>query len=545
MYINTNTAALNSWLDLQNTQQSMNNVLEQLSSGYQINSAADNPAGLAISEQMQSQINGMSQAYQNAQSGISMLQTADGALGQVQNILQSMYSLATQSANDTNIGVDRGSLQSEMNQYTSEINSIVNQTAFNNKNLLGGTLTSLNLAIGADPNQELQIGFSAADAVSLGVAGYNPNGATFAAASTAAATTDGLTGLSLFTGSSTTNPYGSYGLGPTSTSGTPTGSYQIAMTAASLAQVNGDTIYAGSGDTATIATTSNTTGNSASLAVSGLTYTGSSTQSVELQANYSAGTAAATSVQYSTNGGSTWITATTNSSGDYVFGSTGLTAATATFTLGATAVDTGAADYTLNLTPAQTTFQLQDSSGNNIGSATTVYGQANASQNVTVGDANNGQAIQLTYNAGTFFSGSTASSSVTLPSAFAFDISYAANSTASGSDGTLSSKATVGGGLSIMNYSQASSTQSSLQSAMNQISAERANVGAWQNRLQFASSGLQTSQNNLTSAQAGIMDANVALDTANLAKDQVLQQSGVAMLAQAEQIPQALLKLLP
>lgn len=543
MYINTNTAALNSWLDLQNTQQSMNNVLEQLSSGYQINSAANNPAGLAISEQMQSQINGMSQAYQNAQSGISMLQTADGALGQVQNILQSMYSLATQSANDTNIGVDRGSLQSEMNQYTSEIDSIVNQTAFNNKNLLGGTLTSLNLAIGADPNQELQIGFSAADAVSLGVAGYNPNGATFAAASTATATSDGLTGLSLFTGSNTTNPYGSYGLGPTSTSGTPTGNYQIAMTAASLAKVNGDTIDGAS--SSDLATTSNTTGNSASLAVSDLTYTGSSTQSIEVQANYSAGTATATSVQYSTDGGSTWITATTNSSGDYVFGSTGLTAATVAFELGATATDTGSANYTLNLTPAQTTFQLQDSSGNNIGSATTVYGQASSSQNVTVGDANNGQAIQLTYNAGTFFSAATASGDITLPSNFNFNISYAANSTASGSDGTLSSKATVGGGLSIMNYTQASATQSALQSAMNQISAERANVGAWQNRLQFASSGLQTSQNNLTSAQAGIMDANVALDTANLAKDQVLQQSGVAMLAQAEQIPQALLKLLP
>ncbi len=542
MYINTNVAALNSWLNLQNTQGSMNQVLQQLSSGYQINSAADNPAGLAISQQMQSQINGMNQAYQNAQSGTSMLQTADGALGQVQNILQSMYSLATQSANDTNVGVDRASLQSEMNQYTAEINSIVNQTSFNNKNLLGGTLQHINLAIGADPNQELQIGFSASDAVSLGVAGNSPSAATVAAGSTALATTDGVSGLTLFGSTSTTNPFGSYGLQATSTSGTPTGQYQIQMTAASLAQVNGDSLY--SGNTALIDPTTN--GANTQLTSGEVNYSGSTSQNIEIKVTTSA-TTSVSSVEYSTNGGSTWTAATTN--GDaFTLGATGVTlGSSATSAFVTSAATASASDvYNLSFTPASTSFQLLDNTGTSIGSATTVYGESSSNQAVAIGDANNGQAIQFNYNAHTFLSATTSTATVTLPSSpLSFNVTYTANQSATGSDGALTTKATVGGGLSVMNYQQASSTQQALQGALNQISAERANVGAWQNRLQFASSDLQTSQQNLTTAQAGIMDANVALDTAQLAKYQVLQQSGVAMLAQAEQIPQSLLKLLP
>ncbi|EQD43332.1 flagellin domain-containing protein, partial [mine drainage metagenome] len=131
MFVNTNVAALNAWLNLSNTQNSMTSILQQLSSGLKINSAANNPAGLAISQQMQSEISGMNQAYQNSQTAINLFQTADSALGSIQSILQSMRSLASQASTSTNNSTDLQALQSEMNQYAQQITQISNDTNFN------------------------------------------------------------------------------------------------------------------------------------------------------------------------------------------------------------------------------------------------------------------------------------------------------------------------------------------------------------------------------------------------------------------------------
>jgi len=138
MRINTNVAALNSYNQLKNTQGNLSKSLERLSSGKRINSAADDAAGLAISEKMNAQIRGLAQAQRNAQDSISMIQTAEGALKESHAILQRMRELSVQAANDTNTSDDRAEIQKEIDSLTAELTNIGETTEFNTKNLLNG-----------------------------------------------------------------------------------------------------------------------------------------------------------------------------------------------------------------------------------------------------------------------------------------------------------------------------------------------------------------------------------------------------------------------
>ena len=138
LQINTNIAAMNAYRNLSSTQNAMSTSLERLSSGLRINRAADDAAGLAISENLRAQANGLNQATANAQDGISLIQTAEGALNETHSILQRMRQLAVQSANDTNSTTDRGAIQSEVDQLAKELNRIGNTTQFNGANLLRG-----------------------------------------------------------------------------------------------------------------------------------------------------------------------------------------------------------------------------------------------------------------------------------------------------------------------------------------------------------------------------------------------------------------------
>ncbi|WP_404356184.1 hypothetical protein LG291_22410 [Cytobacillus firmus] len=138
MIINNNIPALNTYRQMGANQKANANAMEKLSSGLRINKAGDDAAGLAISEKMRAQVRGLDQASRNSQDGISMIQTAEGALQETQNILQRMRELATQAANDTNVEVDRAEIQKEMNALTSEINRIGETTEFNTQKLLNG-----------------------------------------------------------------------------------------------------------------------------------------------------------------------------------------------------------------------------------------------------------------------------------------------------------------------------------------------------------------------------------------------------------------------
>ncbi|MEK3935487.1 flagellin [Sporosarcina sp. FSL W7-1349] len=169
MRINHNIAALNTHRQLgaNNTQASKN--LEKLSSGLKINRAGDDAAGLAISEKMRGQIRGLDMAAKNAQDGISLIQTAEGALNETHAILQRMRELAVQAANDTNVTADRTSIQDELTALTSEINRIAANTEFNTQNLLGGTFSDKTFHIGANSGQAITLTIATMTAAALSI----------------------------------------------------------------------------------------------------------------------------------------------------------------------------------------------------------------------------------------------------------------------------------------------------------------------------------------------------------------------------------------
>jgi flagellin len=146
---------------------------EKLSSGYRINRAGDDAAGLSISEKMRSQIRGLNKAASNAQDGISLIQVAEGALNESHSILQRMNELATQAANDTNTETDRNSIQAEIDQLTSELDRIQSTTQFNTQNLLDGSFTGKNLQVGSLCGQSISISIKSMDSTTLNVNGMS------------------------------------------------------------------------------------------------------------------------------------------------------------------------------------------------------------------------------------------------------------------------------------------------------------------------------------------------------------------------------------
>jgi flagellin len=195
LQINTNIAAMNAYRNLSSTQNAMSTSLERLSSGLRINRAADDAAGLAISEKLRAQSNGLNQATSNAQDGISLIQTAEGALNETHSILQRMRQLAVQSANDTNSTTDRGAIQSEVDQLAKELNRIGNTTQFNGANLLRGdstadatastTTKSVTFQVGANAGQTLTVNVSDSRGGKLGLAFTDSTNATAATDETA------------------------------------------------------------------------------------------------------------------------------------------------------------------------------------------------------------------------------------------------------------------------------------------------------------------------------------------------------------------------
>ncbi|MCX2811083.1 flagellin [Bacillus sp. ChL18] len=169
MRINHNIAALNTSRQLNAGSNSAAKNMEKLSSGLRINRAGDDAAGLAISEKMRSQIRGLDMASKNAQDGISLIQTSEGALNETHSILQRMSELATQAANDTNTDSDRSELQKEMDQLASEVTRISTDTEFNTKKLLDGTAQNLTFQIGANEGQTMSLSINKMDSESLKV----------------------------------------------------------------------------------------------------------------------------------------------------------------------------------------------------------------------------------------------------------------------------------------------------------------------------------------------------------------------------------------
>ena len=169
MVVQHNLSAMNTNRQMGMVTNSLQKSTEKLSSGYKINRAADDAAGLSISEKMRAQIRGLDKASDNAQDGISLIQVAEGALNETHSILQRMNELATQAANDTNTSTDRGAIQKEINQLTSEIDRIRSTTQFNTQNLLDGNFKNKNLQVGSLKGQKITLSIDNMDATSLSV----------------------------------------------------------------------------------------------------------------------------------------------------------------------------------------------------------------------------------------------------------------------------------------------------------------------------------------------------------------------------------------
>lgn len=485
MRINQNISAMNAWRNLQSTDGAMSKSLERLSSGLRINRAADDAAGLAISEKMRGQVKGLNQARTNAQDAISLIQTAEGGLNETHSILQRMRELAVQAASDTSTDADRQQIQKEVDQLASEITRISNTSEFNTKNLLAGGFQGQKFQIGANKGQDISVNIGAMDGFTLGVAG-NAGTASLTAASGVASADNAGQGLSA----------ASY-------------SIDVDYTAA----VND-------------AAPNESAGGAASIAG---TYTGSSNASYRVEVLSTSGAGATTEVQsarVSTDNGTNWTTYT----GAF---STGIDIGDGiSLTVAQNAGNAAGNVITFTETAAKATVKLQVAGpGADIGTGVTV---TNSTSKITIGNSSTDATLDVNLNWATMADGD-----VTV------NMTYNSSSAAVVSaNGTITTEAKAAKGIYVNTQARASRAIDIINSAIAKVSDQRSELGAIQNRLEHTIANLGTAAENISAAESRIRDVDMANEMASFTRSQILLQAGTAMMAQANQKPQSILQLL-
>jgi flagellin len=501
--INTNIASLNAQRQLNQSQSALSTALQRLSSGLRINSAKDDAAGLAISERFTSQIRGMDQARRNANDGVSLAQTGEGALSQMGDLLQRVRELAVQSANATNTASDRQALNQEVSQLVSELDRFSQTTEFNGLKLLDGSFTSATYQVGANANQVIT-----ATSTNFRTDKYGTNQllsnssitmASSAGVSAATATTGGAATLTI---------NGSAG----------SGTVALLNTTADSAKSLASSINAQSqtGVKASAKTQFDVTFTTGTAYVVNVLGTNSAAEQVSFTvgaANDADGLAAAIQA-FNDKSSKTGVTASLNSLG------TGITLTAldgSNVTLGTTAATSGA------ITVAATA--TTDREATTAATQGTATGALSGSNSVTV------------------------MGTVTLDS----DKSYSINQSATAASGLFGSGAASNqsssslqkvSSLDITSVVLATRAIRIADNALTLVNGQRASFGALQNRFDATISNLQTSSENMQAARSRIRDADFASETANLTRGQILQQAGTAMLAQANALPNNVLTLL-
>jgi len=490
--VNTNVASINAQRNLLSSQNTLNRSLARLSSGLRINSAKDDAAGLAISDRMNSQIRGLNQAVRNANDGISLSQTAEGALQESTNILQRIRELAVQSANDTNTTSDRQNIQKEVTQLQSELNRIAEQTSFNGQTVLDGTFTAAKFHVGAFADQNISVTIGNAKASAMG-----------------AYTETSILNIGVLTGDTAADVNGviadtvtvSGNLGSTDVS------YLISATAAEIAAgVNG--VEGDTGVTATAKTTADISLGAAAIVGVALSFS-LSTENGTQAAQGSVATITHT------------ITSTTDYSGlrDAINAESAATGVTAT-------LNTAAGSLTLTNDDGHN-IVIEDAAGAvgvvlDVGPTATTFA---SSQALTTGATD-------TIAVG---------GQVSFSSSKSFAVSgVVATFAAADLAGSLSSVADV----SVSTQDGSNAALNVIDEALSFIGGTRADLGAIQNRFESTIANLMNVSQNISAARSRIVDADFAAETADLTKSQILQQAGIAMLAQANTLPQAALTLL-
>jgi len=477
--INTNVASLNAQRNLGATQNNLAKSMQRLSSGLRINSAKDDAAGLAISDRMTSQIRGLNQATRNANDGISLAQTAEGAMQESTNILQRMRELAVQSANDSNTGSDRASLQKEVAQLQQELDRIATTTSFNGKKVLDGSFTSQSFQVGANAGETIAFSVGGTKSTQIGAHQYKSEGtinnAVNAAVNNVAAQTLTVNG----------------------SLGTKTTGVLVNATAKTVAEsvnnISGDT-----GVTATAVTYAKMT------AVAGPT----------------------TFDLYGKNSAAETISVNIASANDL----TELADA-----INAKASDTG---IQAELSADKSSVVLKNSEGYDI-RATWTAGDFSITGLAADGKTAAGAAVQ----ADAAGEQATVGGNITFNSEKSYSIGSTDTATITNAAVEASTLSKVGS-VDISSRSGANDALQVIDSAISFVDTERANLGAVQNRFESTIANLQNISENVSAARSRILDADIAQETSNMTKQNILQQAGVSILAQANQTPQLALSLL-
>lgn len=454
--INTNTSAMRATNASTQASKALSTSMERLSTGKRINSAKDDAAGLAIANRMASQTKSMAMAVRNANDGISLAQTAEGAMGEVTNMLTRMKELSTQSANGTLKDSDRTALQSEMTQLTQEISNVAKTTSFNGVNLLDGSAADVKLQTGINADQTISMQLTDTRTSSLGLTASKQG----------------------------TVPTAALGATDLTINGAAIGSTTKADAAELAAAINLKT-----NDSGVVATAKNTvsaTVDTTKLVKDNTLKIGGTT--VTLTNAEKDVTSLAARINQTLNGTGSQITASADKSGKLV------------------------------LTSKDGSNIAIDDTSKNIFSAAT--DNQNATLDVTVAASAVG-AVSLEDMSGTGIN-------------IAGDTPTKAGFTAGKTAGTVS----------IATQAGASAAMAVIDSALDKISSARGTMGAAQNRLESTVNNLTTTATNLSDAKSRIEDADFSTETTALAKAQILGQASTAMLAQANQSQQGVMKLL-
>jgi flagellin len=564
--INTNIASLNAQRNLNTSQGALATALQRLSSGLRINSAKDDAAGLAISERFTSQIRGLDQARRNANDGISLAQTAEGALQSAGDILQRIRELAVQAANATNSAGDRAALNAEVQQLTQELQRISTTTEFNSQKLLDGSFTTAVFQVGANANQTIVAnsgnyqtsaygnyrigGLSAFKEGGVGDLVAGTTGAAGDAYGDAVLAVEGAADVSAVNGAVAAGDFRI-----TSATGTYDVFYNAGSSAGDIAAAVNRT---NSGVRAT-AITELVVGDSVN-AGEGLAQ--NSTYTFYISTDYSDPTGASsidpkyTTISFKTGGSDG--TAIVNSSDQ-------LNAAVQAFNdqagksgFTATAVQTEAGNWAIKLTneSGKDLRIVNDSAATNA-DATSLDVLVSDIAVLDGDDTGTVDSLASTLTAqdsagtwafgtGTWYTGrvifdSDKSFSITTAVADVFQDATAPGTAAAG---TYGAQLQAVAKMDVSTYDSALRTLSIVDSALASVAGQRARYGALQTRFENTITNLQTTSESLSASRSRIRDADFAAETAALTRAQILQQAGTAVLAQANAIPNNVLTLL-
>jgi flagellin len=486
--VNTNVASLTAQRNLVGTNRKLNTALQRLSSGYRINSAKDDAAGLAITDRMTSQIRGLNQAARNSNDGISLAQTAEGALQETTSLLQRMRELAIQSANDTNSDSDRQSIQDEVVNLQAEINRIAETTSFNNKNLLDGSFGTAKFHVGSEANQTISVTTGNASGTNLG--SHRAALKTDVVASAGGAST-GYTGSNL--------------------------------------------IVNGSQGGATVTITSTASAKTAASAINGATVNTGVTAS------------ALTKVEM-----------TVSANGNYTFdlgvdgGSTASISASVTdFNDLSDMVDaindhSATTGVTATLSDDKTTITLEDADGDDITLNRTDHVNGNFVAKAVNQDGTYSGTTATLNSVGSTYSGAEFKGYALMESDKAFSLGNSAGSIGADANDISASTSTLNkvSEVDLKSQTGANDALSVIDKAIAKIDSIRSKLGAVQNRFESTITNLTNVSENISASRSRILDADFAAETAALTKAQIIQQAGLSMLSQANQLPQSALSLL-